>query len=118
MNKNMFEETGARKNERIEHLQVYSDEQLNLYDFSEGGIGLYTEKQMAIHTACSLKIVAGDLQINLKASVAHCAIFGKQYRVGFKFIDLKPESKSLIREMSNRFSRGVPLKAEIHSTKG
>jgi hypothetical protein len=118
MKQNNFDETGHRRADRTEHLQVYGDEQVSVYDFSEGGIGLYTEKQYPVNFGYSLKIAVGDIQLNVMGSVAHCTIFGKLYRTGLKFITLKEDTKNQLREMSNRYSRGVPVKVELCPVKG
>lgn len=98
-----------RKQERIEHLRHKNEEVGNVYDFSEGGMALFLDRTVAMGQVSRIKILVGDLSLTTKVTAAHCAASGNLYRAGFQFTDLAGESRSILREMAARHSRGVPV---------
>lgn len=104
-----------RREDRIEHIRLYNDDAMSIYDFSEGGVGVFLDRACADGSPFTLRIGVGDLKISLKGNVVHASVFGKQYRTGFKFSDVREDDKSLLHEMVNRYSRGVPVKIQLHA---
>lgn len=101
-----------RRHERVEHLQHPWENEQETYDFSKGGAGMYLDRCLPEGTTVTLKLTVGKLSASAKAKVAHSSIFGKRYRTGFEFVDVHGDTAAILREMSNQYSRGVPVKIE------
>lgn len=104
-----------RRDERIEDISLTENDTMRIYDFSEGGIGIYLNSEYKQDTVLLLKISVGELKHITKVKVAHCSVSGKRYRTGFKYDNLKENEKDIIRQMVDLYSRGVPVYAEFHT---
>lgn len=102
-----------RKDDRIEHLIHPEEGQNKVFDFSQNGIGLYLDHPLKSGEKCKAKVEVGDLTLTVAAKAAHCTIFGKQYRVGFQYLDVNDKDKVTLKEMSDRYGRGVSVRIQL-----
>lgn len=105
-------EQSKRREDRIEQIHVEDQAENGIYDFSVGGLALAMDGHHTENAAVVLKISVGDMKISVKAKVAHSTVFGNRYRVGFQYMEMTEDAKEMLREMVNRYSRGVPVKVE------
>ncbi len=99
-----------RKQERVEHLAPVGGQDGCVYDFSQGGVAVFVGQCAKPGSTVMLKVQVGDLNLNVKATVSHCTVSGDLYRAGYQFTDLADDSRTILREMADLYSRGVPVR--------
>jgi hypothetical protein len=97
-----------RKSERIEFLSS-NDEQRELYDLSETGVGCYSSMNLEPGTVVSITIGNETLE----AKVVYCRDHKPGYRLGMQFWKVSAEKKQKVKKLVDDFSRGVPLSCRL-----
>ena len=100
-----------RSSERIEFIRSsYENEKDDaLFDLSEGGACCSYDKEKKKGDIVTVTVK----ELSLKAKVVFCRERGVGYRLGLQFFDVPRDKLNTLTELIERFSRGVPLTAEV-----
>jgi len=93
-----------RGSERIQFLNVHSEAH-ELFDLSTTGACCRCDQRLAADDI--VKVRVKDLV--LRARVAYCIERTDGFRVGMEFLEVTSEQKVRLREIVDRYSRGVPV---------
>ena len=95
-----------RTSDRIEQLNT---PQSTLFDLSEGGACCLSAKKR--EHAEQINVIFGEL--SLSARVIFCTERTDGYRMGVQFYNLSDDNTKQLKQLLERFSRGVPLSCKI-----
>jgi len=98
-----------RKAERIELLNVQTDNTTPLFDLSESGAGCFLNSKKAKGDTLILAIES----LSLKARVVFCNQRTNGYRVGVQFVGVTREEEKKLISLVDTFSRGVPISCVV-----
>jgi c-di-GMP-binding flagellar brake protein YcgR len=97
----------ARKHVRIELKTLVANDQFELTDISEGGVGLLTDTEIPPDTLISFRLGLGRTPFECQARVTHCRLSKDRsyYSLGLAFQDLDDRQRAALRRIIARLTQ-------------
>ncbi len=92
-----------KRKERIEFLQPEHRAALGVVDLSESGAAIWHPKKQTGEATITID------KLELKAKLIYCMERVGGYKIGLQFMNVTPEKARILKELVEKFSRGVPL---------
>jgi hypothetical protein len=94
-----------RKTERIEHINLPQEEQ-TIYDLSATGISVFSQESLAPGSRVTFSLN----ELSLPARVVYSTSHANGYRLGMQFVDMDAATRSAVKELVDKYAKGVPVR--------